>query len=290
MIYQIKNEINIMSRLNHPNIIKLYSHFEDESDIFLVMEYAKNGDLFPIIQKSKRLETIIVKKYMEQIISAVKYLHNFVPPIIHGDIKLENILLDENGNCKLTDFGWSNYDYGRNSEIFGGTPEYFSPEMINQTGYDKRCDIWAIGVLFYEMLTGENPFHSVDGNRIFTNIQTLQIKRNRHLSPLAEDLIEKILCINPNERLGLDEILNHPWFIETPSLNLTYYKENPKLNANIMFYTNENNRKRSDKHKKESDCIGKKIDIKIIKNDENSFKETNINREESQNNINVGFY
>lgn len=291
MIDQIKKEISIMYKLNHPNIIKLFSHFEDDKDICLIMEYASNGDLSSIIKRPKRLEPIIVKKYMEQIISSVKYLHSFVPPIIHGDIKLENILLDEHCNCKLTDFGWSNFDYGdKNKEIHGGTPQYLSPEIINKTGYDKKVDIWAIGVLFYEMLTGENPFNSIDNNKIYTNIQTLQIKWIKLLSPLAEDLLKKILCINPNDRLSLDEILSHPWFIETPSLSLTNYKEKQKLNNDIILKTNDNNRKRNDTYKKESNYIGKKIFVKIIKNDENSIKETNIDIQKSQINSNLFFY
>ena len=303
MLDQIKKEINIMYKLNHPNIIQLYTHFEDDNDICLIMEYANKGHLFSLIKEHKKLSPIIAKKYMIQIISAVKYLHSLVPPIIHKDIKPENILIDENGNCKLADFGWADFDCGdKNRKICCGTPEYLSPEIINHSFHDKRVDIWALGVLLFEMLSGKNPFKSSDEdlNKICNSIQTLNINWNGKIHPLAKDLIKKILCINPNDRPSLDEILNHRWFANTPSLNTCLnlnYKENPKIENKLIFINNENNGRQinnNDHNNNEFSHTKKKmVLIKIIKNEENSFKETNINKQVDQiinNIINIEFY
>ena len=304
MLDQIKKEINIMYKLNHPNIIQLYTHFEDDNDICLIMEYANQGHLFSLIKENKKLSPSIAKKYMKQIISAVKYLHSLVPPIIHRDIKPENILIDENGICKLADFGWADFDCGdKNRKTCCGTLEYLSPEIINHSCHDKRVDIWALGVLLFEMLSGKNPFKSFgdDLNKIYNSIQTLNINWNGKIHPLAKDLIKKILCINPNDRLSLDEILNHPWFANsTPSINTCLnfnYKENPKIENKLIFANNENNRRQinnNDNNNNESSHTKKKkVLIKIIKNDENSIKETNINKQVDQiinNIINIDFY
>ena len=220
MIEQLNKEIEIMYKLNHPNIIKLYSHFEDEKDFCLIMEYACKGQLFSIIRKHKKLNPITAKQYMKEIISAVKYLHNLNPPIIHRDIKPENILLDEEGRCKLADFGWASYYNGRkNKETFCGTPQYLAPEMVNEEGHDKSVDIWALGILLFEMLTGRTPFNLIgDQNDLYNSIINSKIIWTDDLPSSAKDLISKILCVEPGERLNLDEILEHPWFKETPPL------------------------------------------------------------------------
>ena len=292
MVSQINKEIEIMYKLNHPHIIKLYSHFEDNDDFCLVMEYASQGQLYSIIKKHKKLCQIIAKQYMKEIISAIQYLHTRSPPIIHRDIKPENILIDQEGNCKLADFGWANFDNGRkNIDTFGGTPEYLAPEMINQCGHDKSVDIWALGILLFEMLTGRIPFNfSENKTQLYNSIKILKINWTDDFPHLAKDLISKILCINPNERLSLEEILNHQWFRETPSLrpflNDLVSNENQKkvLELNIIkshsnFIKNNNN--------KNNNLSKRELYIKMIRNDENSFKETNISYELNQKNNNI---
>jgi serine/threonine protein kinase len=256
------------------------------------MEYASQGQLYSIIKKHKKLCQIIAKQYMKEIISAIQYLHTRSPPIIHRDIKPENILIDQEGNCKLADFGWANFDNGRkNIDTFGGTPEYLAPEMINQCGHDKSVDIWALGILLFEMLTGRIPFNfSENKTQLYNSIKILKINWTDDFPHLAKDLISKILCINPNERLSLEEILNHQWFRETPSLrpflNDLVSNDNQKkvLELNIIkshsnFIKNNNN--------KNNNLSKRELYIKIIRNDENSFKETNISHELNQKNNNI---
>ena len=162
MIEQIKKEIEIMYKLNHPHIIKLYSHFEDEEDFCLIMEYASRGQLYSFIKKQKKLNQISAKQYIKEIISALKYLHSLDPPIIHRDIKPENILIDSNGNCKLCDFGFAIFENELNKvddkENYCGTAEYLAPEILNNLPQSKNVDIWALGILLFEMLTGRTPF------------------------------------------------------------------------------------------------------------------------------------
>ena len=296
MVEQINKEIEIMYKLDHPNIIKLYSHFEDDEHFCLVMEYASKGQLFSLIKKHRKLNQITAKQYLKEIISAIKYLHEKNPPIIHRDIKPENILIDQDGKCKLADFGWASFDYGgKNRETYCGTPEYLSPEMINQSGHNKSVDIWAIGILLFEMLTGRTPFNLYgERNKLYNSIKILNINWPDDFPVLAKDLISKILCINPEERLGLDEIINHQWFRDTPSLrpflNNIHYGDKSKLKFHLIESNSENDK--NSNNIKECNLNKRKIIIKIITNNENSFKETNINTQikNTNNIIGNGFY
>ena len=282
MLEQINKEIEILYKLDHPNIIKLYSHFEDDEHICLIMEFISKGHLFNLIKSHRKFNQITAKEYLKQIISAIDYLHTRNPPIIHRDIKPENILVDNDGKCKLADFGWASYDYGKkNRETFCGTPEYLAPEILNQTGHDKSVDIWALGILLFEMLTGRSPFLLCggDNHQLFNSIKLLNINWPDDFPHLAKDLISKILCINPEDRLNLDQIINHQWFRDTPSLrpflNNKNCNEKFKLKYNLIKQNNENN------HNNKRNII-----IKLIKGDENSFKEMNINTDiKTKNNI-----
>ena len=221
MADQINREIDIMYKLNHPHIIKLINHFEDDENLYLIMELAAKGQLFSLLNKfSQGFDQIRAAQYMREIISAIKYLHSFKPPIIHSDIKPENILLDENGRCKLADFGWSNYlNKGKKRSTFCGTPHYLAPEIINRKGHDTSVDIWALGVLCFELLTGKLPFNGKDDNELYANIEALNIKwPGNDFNPLAKNLIIKILKQNPKERPSLDEILTQPWFEKYPAI------------------------------------------------------------------------
>ena len=296
MVEQINKEIEIMYKLDHPNIIKLYSHFEDNEHFCLIMEYASKGQLFSLIKKHRKLNQIMAKQYLKEIISAIKYLHEKNPPIIHRDIKPENILIDYDGNCKLADFGWASFDYGEKiRDTYCGTPEYLAPEMINQSGHNKSVDIWAIGILLFEMLTGRTPFNLYgDRNQLYNSIKILNINWPDDFPILAKDLIKKILCIDPDERLSLDEIINHQWFRDTPSLrpflNNMNYADKSKLKIHLLESNSENDK--NSNNIKEWNLNKRKVIIKIIKNDENSFKETNINKQIKNNNRNIenGFY
>jgi len=279
MIEQIKKEIEIMYKLNHPHIIKLYSHFEDEEDFCLIMEYASRGQLYSFIKKQKKLNQISAKQYIKEIISALKYLHSLDPPIIHRDIKPENILIDSNGNCKLCDFGFAIFENELNKvddkENYCGTAEYLAPEILNNLPQSKNVDIWALGILLFEMLTGRTPF-KIDRDKLDeykNNSKMWKINWTDDFPRLARDLVSRILVPNPKDRYSLDQILSHQWFIDTPSLrpflnkNLLNCSEKKKLEIKLFCQHSGNKIKKYDTEKKQH------IVIKLTRNNEKCFKQ-----------------
>ena len=294
MVEQTNREIEIMYKLDHPHIIKLYSHFEDDEDFCLIMQIASKGQLYSVIKRLKRLDQRTAAQYMRETISAIKYLHTRNPPIIHRDIKPENILLDQDGRCKLADFGWSNFDDGRkNRETYCGTPEYLAPEMVTKSGHDESVDIWALGVLLFEMLTGRTPFNFTgDRIQLYNNIKSLRIVWTDDFPQLAKDLVGRILRLNPKDRLSLDQIINHQWFRDTPLLKPLLspieYNERQKLESHLIQSIPEGDKTRNIMNK--SAIPNKQIATRVISHNENPIKEANIVQEIKQLNQNIYYY
>ena len=211
-----RREIEIMYRIHHPNVVKLYGHFEDNNYCYFIMEYIPRGNIYSLIPKhgKKKQSNQLIASIIKDVAKSVYFLHKMNPPIIHRDIKPENVLMDENYNIKLTDFGWSNYlDNEEKRSTVCGTPIYLAPEMINRKGHDERVDIWCIGVLLFELSTGRVPFQGNNIDVLKYNIRNMKISWPSDIDREAKDLISKILKYNPNDRLTVEEILRHP-FIE----------------------------------------------------------------------------
>ena len=207
-----KREVEIMYKLNHPNIIKLYSHFEDNNNCYILMQYIPKGSAYDLIPKNgKKQENFkLLASIIKDLLNALYYLHNMNPKIIHRDIKPENILLDENNKAYLIDFGWSNYLINhRKRNSICGSPFYLSPEMVNEIGHDETNDIWCIGVLLFELTTGKVPFEGNDIDEVRNSIINFNFKFPSDINLDAKDLISKILKVNPNERLTIEKILSH---------------------------------------------------------------------------------
>ena len=207
-----RREVEVMYKIHHPNVVKLFGHFEDNNYCYFIMEYISKGNMFGLIpqDKKKRISSQVVASLMKDIISAVYFLHNMNPPIIHRDIKPENVLLTEKLTAKLTDFGWSNYiqeDEKRTTVC--GTPIYLAPEIIKEKGHDEKVDIWCIGVLLFELSTGTVPFPGNDIETLESNILKLKIQWPKDINIDAKNLISKILKLDPNARISLPEMLNH---------------------------------------------------------------------------------
>ena len=221
LINQINKEISIMYNVNHPYSIKLVNHFEDNDKLYLIMELAVNGNLYNLIQNNKKdkVKNIdLIKRIIIQTIEIIKYLHS--KNIIYRDIKPENILLDKDNNIKLCDYGWAAYiTPGKFLTVYCGTPEYVSPEVLKKYPYNEKVDIWGIGVLIFELVFGYAPFSSNFNEDRYNNIKAGKINWpedfNEEEHSVLKDLINKILKINPNERISLEEIENHPWLQET---------------------------------------------------------------------------
>lgn len=211
-----RRELEVMYKIHHPNVVKLFGHFEDKKYCYFLMEYITKGNVYSLLKnKKKNLSLKVIASIMKDIISAAYFLHNMNPPIIHRDIKPENILLNDGLVAKLTDFGWSNYiQEGEKRITVCGTPVYLAPEIINEQGHDERVDIWCIGVLLFELITGEVPFKGNNLELLKNNILHLKIEWPKEMNPDAKDLISKLLRLDPSERLPLEDILEHPFFIK----------------------------------------------------------------------------
>ena len=239
-----RREIEIMYKVHHPNVVKLFGHFEDNDYCYFIMEYISKGNIYSLIPKDrkKKLQSQVVASLMKDVISAVYYLHNMNPPIIHRDIKPENVLLSEGLIGKLTDFGWSNYLQEENERYtVCGTPIYLAPEIINETGHDERVDIWCIGVLLFELSTGSPPFLGNDIETLKNNINHLKINWPKDIGLDVKNLIMKILKYDPKLRISLVEILNHPFFTKYfPNAASNLIKPQENLKYNIFVVSRDN--------------------------------------------------
>ena len=290
---QINREIEIMYKLNHPHVIRLINHFEDDEKFYLIMPYASKGQLYSLLRRQVRFDQRTAAQYMREVLEAVRYIHSFSPKIIHRDIKPENLLLDENYRVLLSDFGWSNFlDENENRKTFCGTPEYLSPEMAKKSGHNEMVDIWALGVLLFEFLAGYAPFSGSCPKELYSNIKKLKINWSVDFPPLAKNLISKILKLNPSERLSIEEILDHPWFTQNPPLRhvLTNYLTDEKdiLKSHLILVSPESVEDKlneiTDPHKKRK--FGTlKVDLSNDEKDEDEEEEEN-KEDKSNSNMN----
>ena len=208
-------------KVHHKNIVKLFGHFEDNNYCYFIMEYISKGNLTELLpkDKKKRLSTKICSFIIRDVISSIYYLHHMNPPIILDYIKLENILISDNLCAKLANLGWSNFikiDFGR--KALKNFTDNLPPEIIEGKQYDEAANIWCIGVLLYEMLTSVPPFEGKDFDSALHNILKLKINWPKDIDVDAKDLIEKILKIDPKERLSLEEMMKHPFITKfTPN-------------------------------------------------------------------------
>ena len=208
-------EVEMMYKIKHPNIVRLYTHFEDESNCYIALEYIKKGNLYSYTQSmpNKVLDAATTANFVVDLISSLYYLHNMDPPIIHRDIKPENLLIGNNGHLKLTDFGGSNYLEGNVRYTTAGTQIYHSPEMLLKKGYDTRVDIWAIGVLIFELIVGRPPFKSDGQHSMEDNIVHGRVNWPGSMNLLAKNLITQLLKTEPDKRPTLEEILEHQFIL-----------------------------------------------------------------------------
>ncbi|WVF70313.1 hypothetical protein IAT40_005102 [Kwoniella sp. CBS 6097] len=213
---QVRREIEVMQQLRHPNIIRLYGWFHDSTRILLMLEFAGQGELFRHLAKKGRFSERRSSRYVRQVASGLQYLHE--NQIIHRDIKPENLLIGMNGEIKIADFGWSVHSPKENSQrTLAGTLSYVAPEMILGQPYGKAIDIWALGVLSYELTYGQEPFgaDTSQGPRlVHQRICQCDVHFPPFLSGGAKGFITQLLQLNPAERLPLDQVPIHPWILD----------------------------------------------------------------------------
>ena len=215
----VKVEIDILKLCHHPNIVRLLDHLENLDYIFIVMEYIEGGTLGQYIKKHNfnftehQAENIIY-----QIAQGVKYLHSY--GIVHRDLKPDNIMItqpNDLGVLKIMDFGLSKILSSQEKMVDGfGTLSYVAPEVLLRSPYNKEVDIWSLGVILYYILCGHLPFRGNKEIIIAEKIVNDELEFDEEYwemrSQKVKDLIEKCLRKNPEERISINEFLNHPWF------------------------------------------------------------------------------
>ena len=236
---KIKQETAIMETLSKSkNIVKIFETYETKKHICIVMEYICAGDLLTYIKKRSKLTEPVAKFIFKQIILGIKHIHD--NGIIHRDIKLDNILLDLDNNIKICDFGVSRkINIGEILFEQCGTPAYIAPEILINKGYEGfGVDIWSAGVVLYAMLSGTVPFKGNNLKELHDLIINGKYKEVKGISNEAEDLLRKILEVDPNLRIKTEEILNHPWLID---LDFNFWKnQNLFTNAEYILLAKSN--------------------------------------------------
>ncbi|OUM63659.1 hypothetical protein PIROE2DRAFT_30030, partial [Piromyces sp. E2] len=209
----VAREIETWRHLLHPNIVQLYEVLTSETKIYMVIEYAEEGELFDFITKYGRIDekSETAKKLFRQLVEAVHYCHekNFV----HRDLKLENVLLSSDFTIKLSDFGFTReFSKSKLLDTYCGSVAYAAPEMISGKQYNgPGADIWSLGVILYTMVCGTLPFDDEVDDAIHQKILNLKYEIPDFISDDCRDLITRILKVEPSERMTIEEILNHPW-------------------------------------------------------------------------------
>jgi 5'-AMP-activated protein kinase catalytic alpha subunit len=209
---KVRREIKICRLFVHPHIIRLYEVIETPSDIYVVMEYVKAGELFDYIVEKGRLQEDEARKFFQQIICGVEYCHRNM--VVHRDLKPENLLLDSKGNVKIADFGLSNIMRdGHFLKTSCGSPNYAAPEVVSGKLYaGPEIDVWSCGVILYALLCGILPFDDENIPSLFKKIKGGIYTLPSHLSAGARDLIPKLLVVDPLKRMTIPEIRQHYWF------------------------------------------------------------------------------
>ncbi|KAH8255132.1 hypothetical protein KR038_005025 [Drosophila bunnanda] len=209
---QVLREIEIQSRLKHPNILRLLTWFHDESRIYLALEIASGGEVYKHLRTAPnhRFDEPRSAKYTYQVANALNYCH--LNNVIHRDLKPENILLTSTDDLKLADFGWSAHTPNNKRRTLCGTLDYLPPEMVNNSSYDDSVDQWCLGILCYEFLVGCAPFESNSTESTYNKIRRLEVHYPSHLSKGSKELISGLLRLQ--NRIGLVAVMTHPWVKE----------------------------------------------------------------------------
>ncbi|KAJ3396971.1 hypothetical protein HDU92_001262 [Lobulomyces angularis] len=223
---QLVAEVNILRELNHQNIVKYFERFvdKDKTIIHIIMEYCEGGDLANIIKRCKKekkfIPEAVIWSFLSQLVLALNECHNGGsgtssmskphPPILHRDIKPENVFLDKDQNVKLGDFGLSKIIESENefAQTYVGTPFYMSPELINESCYNAKSDIWALGCLIFELCTLEPPFQSKTQLGLSAKIRQGKVENLPHqYSPELNRIIKSMLTVSHEKRPGTQDIM-----------------------------------------------------------------------------------
>jgi calcium-dependent protein kinase len=235
-------EVNILKELDHPNIVRLYEMYQDETHYYLITEFCTGGELFDRIQKLKSFTEKMAADYLKQILSAIVYCHD--RRIVHRDLKPENLLLDSkksDSNLKVIDFGTSKkFVEGEKMTQKFGTAYYIAPEILISKGYNEKCDVWSCGVILYILLCGYPPFGGSTDQDIIKKVKIGDFQFDPEdwskISEEAKNLIRKMLTRDPAKRVSAKEALADPWV----QSNAPHKQVNAKFMQNMAGFHSRN--------------------------------------------------
>lgn len=213
-VEHVKSEKQILSSIVFPFIVRLFKTFQDETNLYMLMEYAVGGEVFGHLRRAGRFSEETACHYAAEVALTLEYLHS--RDILYRDLKPENLLLDRDGHLKLCDFGFAKHVEDRTWTLCG-TPEYLAPEIIQSKGHSKAVDWWALGILLFEMLAGYPPFYDDNPFGVYEKILANRPHFPSHFSKEARDLIKKLLASDRTRRLGnlkggADDVKKHKFF------------------------------------------------------------------------------
>ena len=212
---RLEREINILKRLHHINLIKIHKISEESNNYFIVMEYCENGELFNYIVAHERLSEEETAYFFYQLINGLDYIHH--KNIVHRDLKPENLLLSQGNILKIVDFGLSNYYYPEEQLLSTpcGSPCYASPEMVCGNKYNGfKIDVWSCGIIIFAMICGYLPFEDPNNEILFKKIMKCKVDYPEYLSEEVLDILNKIIVIDPNKRINIEQIRQHPFYLK----------------------------------------------------------------------------
>ncbi|XP_011307068.1 calcium/calmodulin-dependent protein kinase type 1 isoform X2 [Fopius arisanus] len=235
----LENEIRVLRRLKHPNIVQLLETFEDKHKVYLIMELVTGGELFDrIVEKGSYTEKD-ASGLIRQVLEAVDYMHE--QGVVHRDLKPENLLYyspDEDSKIMISDFGLSKMEDSGIMATACGTPGYVAPEVLAQRPYGKAVDVWSIGVISYILLCGYPPFYDESDANLFAQILKGEFEFDSpywdDISDSAKDFIHKLMCVNVEERYTCKQALAHPWISGNAASNKNIHGSSGKSPCCLM--------------------------------------------------------
>lgn len=232
----VKNEIELLGELDHPFIVNMVSFFQDESRVYMILEYVPGGELFTYLRNEGRLQNDEANFYAAQIVLAFGYLHS--RDVAYRDLKPENLLITRTGYLKIADFGFAKKIKDRTFTLCG-TPEYLAPEIIQSKGHGCPADWWALGVLIFEMLAGFPPFYAESAIGIYQRILHGAVDYPQHIEGSAVQLLKKLLQADLTKRIGclkngVTDIVRSKWFANTDFRAIFQEKQAPAYIPTVL--------------------------------------------------------
>ena len=287
-------EMDILKKMHHVNVVRTYEIISTDKIYYIFMDFCSKGELFNYIVKKQHLSEEQSAFFYYQLINGIEYIHK--KGVCHRDLKPENLLLTEKNKLKIIDFGLSNYFRGSLLETPCGSPCYASPEMVMGNKYDGfRIDIWSSGIILYAMLCGYLPFEEMENDEynevLFRNIVECNVEYpSEFITPVAKDLLSRILVKDPRKRITIEEIKNHNFYLFGELLYKQTFESMGNFNEYVFLVDNDkyiDELKNSDK--KEENSLNKKymeLQEEILKNYEKEINliENNYKNETENNN------